>query len=111
MIMQKTIGQLLGGQPITTPDFLQLLTSVLVVMAIIDLIRNLIIGFLFPAHAIAHVIGEVLSLTLFCLFLRSALGPIHHTVTETFSSVCLSVVIMIFGIVVRAYVEWQEYNM
>ena len=109
LIVQKAFEQLLGslgGQPITAPDVLQLIALALVIMAIIDLVRNLTFGYLFPARTIAHIPGEVLTLAIFfSTILRSAPNLIHYTISEAISSVYLSIVVMVLGMLMRAYVE------
>jgi len=109
LIVQKTFEQLLnslGGQPITAPDVLQIMALTLVIMAIIDLVRNLTFGYLFPAHAIAHMLGELLFFVIFfSTILRSAQGLMYYTILEAIPSVCLSIAVMSLGVLIRAYME------
>ncbi|RLE81277.1 MAG: hypothetical protein DRJ51_04180 [Thermoprotei archaeon] len=109
LIMKKALEQLpgsLGRHLITTPDVLQIIAIALVIMAIVDFIRNLIVGYLLPAHTLAHILGEICSLVMFfSTILRSAPGLIHYTVLEASSSVYLSIAVMLLGILVRTYVE------
>ena len=107
LIVQKTFEQLLnslGGQPITAPDVLQIIALALVIMAIIDFVRNLTLGYLFPAHAIAHILGELISsMIFFSTILRSAQGLMYYTILEAIPSVCLSIAVMSLGVLIRAY--------
>ncbi|MHB9301889.1 hypothetical protein [Thermofilum pendens] len=67
LTMQKAFNQLagsLGGQPVTAPDEPQLVVPAPVAVAILDLARNLALGHLFPARAVARILGEAPSLAM-----------------------------------------------
>ena len=114
LTLEEIFGQLLsslGKQPISAPNVLQLIAITLAIMAILDLFRNLAIGYLLPAHAIAHVSGEILSLVIFFrLILVSAPTLIHYTILETISSVYLSIIVMFLGVLIRVCIELYMEN-
>jgi len=96
---------LLSGQPLAVPDAPQLMEQALFWTALMDLARNLAMGFLFPAHAVAHLIGEVVSLPLLLWLFLHATGLIHSTTLEAILSTLFSITVMLLGVVARLYLE------
>lgn len=82
-------------------DLISLFTFAVLVMSIIDLIRNLAVGFLYPAHTIAHMIGELISL----LLLFNALLLLSKSIV---ANCLLAILFLAVGIVLRFYVEHEK---
>ena len=82
-------------------DLVLIFARVLLLVSLLDLARNLVIGFLYPANAFAHILGEFISLILFFkafyLILKSII--IDSLLASSF---------LIIGIVLRAYIEYRN---
>jgi len=91
----------LSGQPIPTlniPDLSQYFSLVLTLTSIIDLIRNLTVGYFFPSNIIAHIVGEVATIILFGSLIQKIMPSVIFSLIP-------SITMMIMGIILRAYVE------
>ena len=80
-------------------DFVTVFSFAILVMSIIDLVRNLVVGFLYPGHAVAHIVGEIISLT-FIAFVPISKGIVMNSL--------LVVMFLVVGVLFRFYVEYKE---
>jgi len=100
----QLVLSLLSGQPLAVPDVLQLMEQTLFWTALMDLARNLAVGFLYPAHAVAHLIGEAISLALLLLLL--ATGLMHSMALEASLNTLLPpIFMMLLGVLMRLCLE------
>ncbi len=86
---------------ILSDDFISLLILAIWIMSVIDLIRNLAIGFLYPAHAVAHMVGELISL----LLLFNTLLLLSKSII---ANCLLAILFLGVGITLRFYVEYER---
>jgi len=101
----EVIGQALNttsNVSIVSFNLIDLLLPLAVfIMSVIDMFRNLVVGFLFPAHATAHIVGEGLSLIIFF--------PVLMMISKNVIINCLfSMIFLVLGIVIRFYVEYER---
>ncbi len=85
----------------SSTDLISLFAFAVLGMSIIDLIRNLAMGLLYPAHAIAHMIGELVSL----LLLFYMLLPLSKNII---TNCLLAILFLSVGIAIRFYVEHRR---
>jgi len=87
------------------PDALQLMEHALSWTALMDFARNLAMGLLLPAHAVAHLIGEAISLALLLRLFLPTTSLAHSVALEASSSTLLSIAVMLLGVLARLYLE------
>ncbi len=91
-----------GAQPSFQVGALNEVFSItIVIIGIIDLLWNLIIGFLAPGDALAHLIGEVIA---FSFIFPLITLPLF---SQSLASIIASIALISIGIIVRVYLEYE----
>lgn len=82
---------------------LNLTLTTLLIVGIIDLARNILVGYIKPVYSSYHAVGEVFGLLLFYKFIES----INAIALQ---DIVVSIVFMLTGILVRIAVEMRKTN-